>query len=509
MKKEKRIQIGDAIKSLIKNPKKTLKVINKSTGQNEATAADGGNLVNRNLILDILAPNFLAGSIYEKCTIFNIGDDTSGAKIPIAKEATRNSSGIRGGVRAYWVGEGSTKTASTAAFDILNLGFNKAVVTIYLTDELKQDSELLGQYVSRAARDAIKYIMDRAIVYGVQPQMNGIAGHGCTGFSAISSPITADELKDCYDLYYQNPNGCWVFSQDLWIEITDLWDTATKTPEIPLTWNADGTPILWGLPVIVSDAMNDRSFVLGDFSQYVVIQKEIQQDINNSLKFVEDESILRFVVRTNGSPMWTNSGITTQDGGTVHPFVMKDADELSTSSSSSEAHSSSSSTSQGHSSSSSSVDSSSSESSDDPTGQSSSSSTSSSSTSAGHSSSTSSSSSVGNSSSSSVGHSSSSSSEGCCINYAGSGFTTESLNGDWKYDGDYNGKLSYVNELGTYYMWYDTATGYWAMSNDKGDSQNQWVSSTDTAVNCPGGTWVDESGTITCTEVSSSSSSSQ
>ena len=481
MKKDKRVEIGEAIQSLI-----------KSTGQNEVTDSV---LVNRNLIPTILAPDFMSGTVYSKCTVFNIGDNTSGAKIPIANEPTRNSSGIRGGVCGYWVGEGVAKTPSTAAFSILDLGLNKACVVIYLTDEMKNDSEMLGQYVSKTANDAIKYIMDRAIVYGAQPTMTGIAGHACTGFSAISAPVTAAELKDVYDLYYQNKNGCWVFSQNLWVEVTNLWDTATQTPQIPLTWMDDGTPILWGLPVIVSDAMNDRSFVLGDFSQYVVIQKEIQQDINESLKYLEDESILRFVVRTNGSPMWV-SGLTTQDGSVVHPFVMKTDDELSSSSSSSSSSVDSSSTSS-HSSSSTSSE------------AKSSSSTDSSSSSSVDSSSTSSSELYsGSSSSSSTDDSSESSMEGCCTIYSGTGFTTEALNGDWAYDDDYVGYPSYVNQLGTYYMWYEAITGYWAMSADKGDPQISWVSTTDTAVQCPDGDgWVNESGTITCEEMSSSSSS--
>jgi len=98
--------------------------------------------------------------------------------------------------------------------------------------------------------------------------------------------------------------------------------------------------------------------------------------------------------------------------------------------------------------------------------------------------------------------------EGCCTVYSGTTFTTDALNGDWAYDEDYNSKPSYVNQLGTYYMWYD-ASGYWAISNDKGDPENQWISSTDTPVACPeGDIWVDESGVIECEEMSTSSSSS-
>jgi len=492
MKMNKRVKLGESIQELIKGNKPN-KAIIKSTGQNEATAADGGNLVQNNLIATILSPDFMAGSIYEKCTIFNVGDDNAGVKIPISNEPTRNAAGILGGVLAYVVGEGVAKTPSDAAFSILDLGFNKIAVVITLTDEIKSDSELLGQFVQKAASDAIKWIVDTNIVYG-GGALNAIANHPATGFSDVAGVITAAELKDIYDLYYQNKNGCWVVSQDMWIDITNLWDTATQTPQIPLTWDMDGTPILWGYPVIVSDVMRDTSLVLGDFSQYVIAQKEMTQAVNESLKFVEDESYLRFVLRINGSSMWAGP-MTLTDGSVVHPFVMKTDDEQSTSSegfsssSSSIDSSSTSSTSPGStsstssSSSSSSIDSSSSESTDE-------------SNSSGSSDSSSTNSSQSSSSSSSSFDSSSSESGGDCnASYVASTFATADINGTYAIDGQYNGKAKYYN--GTYWLFFaDSNPDYWAISGDAGDPQNQWVTSKDTAGDCPDGTYVGEAGTL-------------
>ncbi len=83
--------------------------------------------------------------------------------------------------------------------------------------------------------------------------------------------------------------------------------------------------------------------------------------------------------------------------------------------------------------------------------------------------------------------------------YRGSGFTTASLNGDWTLTGiTFNNARSWVNESETYFIWKDTS-GYWAMSNDRGDPSNQWLSSTDTIVTCPDDdAWVAEDGTIVC-----------
>jgi len=353
MKKSKRVMLGESIQAII-----------KSTGQNETTDSV---LVNRDIIPTILNPDFMAGSLYSKCKVFNVGDNTSGAKIPITSEVTRTiAAGIKGGVIGYWVGEGVAKTPSTAGFSILDLGFNKICVVIPLTDEIKQDSEMLGQYVGYVAQEAIKYYIDNAIVFGNGSQMNGIVSHACTGSSAIAGALTAANLKDIYDLYYGGSDGCWVFSQDMWVEVTNLWDAvATQAPGIPLTWNANGQAILWGLPVVVNSAMNDRTILIGDFTQYTIIQKEMTQAVNESLKFVEDESYLRFVLRINGSPTWVGAK-TLNDSSVVHPFVIATGMEQSSSSSSSSSggHSSSSSSEEHSSSSSSSVDSSSSKSSE-------------------------------------------------------------------------------------------------------------------------------------------------
>jgi len=337
MKQEKLQEIGDRLKALM---------IRKGSGegQEENTDSEGGYLVQNNLLPSILAPDFMAGTLYSRCRIFNLGKNNNrGARVPISAETSRNASGIRGGVRAYWVAEGYEKTDSAATFDIIDLPLNKAAVIIYVTDQLKADSALLAQYLSKTAQDAIQFLVDRAIVYGGGSNMNGIAGHAATGNVNISAPITAAELKDIYDKYYGGKNGVWVFSQDLWIEVGDLWNDGDAAPALPLTFEG-GVAYLWGLPVIVSDVISDRGVVLGDFSQYVVVQKELTTAVSEELKYLEDESCFRFVLRINGSPYWKGP-IVTWDGTTVHPFVMETAEVESSSSSSSESSSSNSSSS--------------------------------------------------------------------------------------------------------------------------------------------------------------------
>ena len=367
-KVNKRQELGEFLQKMIRGE---VKVVNgrveltqkgqrllKQTGQEEGDNSQGGYLVQHAIIPTILAPDFSEGKLYADCKIFNVSEMSNGALIPVAAETTRNTSGIKGGVLAYWKEEGETKAGSIATLAQLDLKLNKATAVVYVTDELKQDSEMLGGYISDAVGEAIMYLVDRAIIYGGGGSMNGIASAVATGFVATTDPITVAELKDAYDSYYGSANGKWYLSHEVWSQIGDLYDTRGTTA-IPLTFDANGGAHLWGLPVVVSDIFNDNDFMLGDLSQYVIIQKELVSSVSMDLLFLEDESTFRFVLRINGDAIW-RTAITLQDSSVVHPFVMPNNAENSSSSSSSSESSSSSSSDSSESSSSSSESSSSS-----------------------------------------------------------------------------------------------------------------------------------------------------
>ena len=485
MKMEKRIELGKKLQALVF----------KSTGQNETTDSQGGYAVQHDLLPDILAPNFAEGTLYSRCKIYN-ANSANGIKIPLAAESTRTTSGIKGGVRAYWVGEGQEATDSTAQFSLLEIGLNKCVGLIYVTDRLLEDAPVLAQYISDAVTEAIMWQIDRAILYGGGASLNGIAGSAVTIPVAATDPITLAELKDMYHSYYGGKDGVWVMSKNGYEEIIDL--DLTTAPNVYDPTPSDGAPMgrIMGLPIMVSDVIEEDDIVLGDFGRYVVAQTEMTSGVNLSLKFVESEKCFMFVLRIGGKVGWY-SRVTLQDGSVVSPFVMKtDMDE----SSSSEVLSSSSSSSQSSatSSSSESHDSSSSSSSysSESTASSSSSSEDYSSSSSSSTQSSASTQSESSESSSSQDSSSSSSHLDCEGSYCAQGFATSGANGTYVDAGDYNDKAYYAN--GNYLVWYDSTTGYWAMSEDLGDPQNQWISSVDTPVSCPDGdVWVSEDGTLT------------
>ena len=320
MKENKRKELGKALQKLT-----------KSTGQSEGVFADGGATVSQDIHPDILSPNFAAGSLYSQCTIINVGDNKTGLKIPVSNVTTISKTSVRGGFRAYKVGEGATKTASTGSFGILNLSLQKEAVVVPCTDELLQDSEALASYINKSAEEALITLADDSIIHS-NGLMEGIAGAAATGHVAMTDPMTIAELHNFFDKYYGGPLGKWYVSKVIFGQILDLFETAAAG-SILLT-SSEGKYYLFGYEVVVSPTLLVNEMVLADLSQFVIIQKEIQSDVNESLKFLEDEKYFRFVLRISGASLW-KSPITLADGSVVHPFVMTTDMEESSSSESS------------------------------------------------------------------------------------------------------------------------------------------------------------------------------
>lgn len=452
MNKEMRKQIGQHL----------VKMITKaSTGMGEdGTAA---NLTRAEILKDILRADFLTGQIYDWCKKVDVSDKANGLFMNVAKETKRTrADGILGGFQSYYVGEGDNITFSNAQFDQTELTLNQIGIICRVTNALVKDSVVLTQYLGSGLEESIKYRLDYEILYGSGATgCNGILNTGdrATKYVVVANPITIQNLKDMVKWYYGSKNGIWVMSADMWYEVQNLYANT-----LPLVFNNDGTATLFGFPVCVKDNMKSRSIVLGDFTQYLVAQKPLREEVSDQLYFNSNESVFRTIIRINGMPLWY-APITTESGQLVYPFVATSGDDTRSSSSSS-----------------SSMDSSSSSSKD----------SSSSSSTNGNSGSSSSSSSSSQSSSSS---SSSQMVDGCLTKYCASTFATTNANGSYEWNGSmYNAHPVYDN--GDRLIWFATEVSRFVLSNSTGQPSSEWVSYASNAYSCPDGTWVSEDGSI-------------
>jgi HK97 family phage major capsid protein len=341
---EKKLKIAKELDRLVAIAKGTVPPILKaSLGLGEEAGNAGANLTRPELMKDILKADFMAGSIYSRCNIFDVSDKANGLFVVRAKESTRTTAtGILGGIVAYDLDEGTVETPSFPTVDQTTLSLRQKGILVRVTNALLQDNLVLEQYLSKGLGETIRYFTDASILYGNGTNgCNGIldaSGNGVTKYVTCANPITIQNLKDMVKWYYGGDNGVWVVGRDIYYEIINLYANT-----LPLTFDTDGKAYLFGYPIIRKDCVTARCLLLADFSQYVVAQKPIREDVSEQLYFSTNETAFRTIYRINGCPSWY-SPITEESGQVTYPFVCcADQDTASSSSSNSSSSSSSSS----------------------------------------------------------------------------------------------------------------------------------------------------------------------
>jgi len=479
MSKENKVEIqGKALQSLIQTK------VSAGMGE-DGTAA---NLTQLEIFRDILSANYLEGSLYNQAWKINVSPKAHGILLPIADQKSRSvAGGILGGIITYEIGEGENITLTFPKFAQTSLPLNQIGVAARVTNALVQDATALPQFLRKGFEEAIKMKLDHSIIYGDGANnIYGIAGSTAIGTRATlrmagSLPYTVQNLKDMVSNYYGSPNGIWCMAHDAWHEIINLYSNSTN-PILPLQFmQGEGNrtkAILFGFEVHVLDCMSSRDIVLGDFTAFVIAQKELRSDFSEHLYFSSNETAFRSIIRINGCPLW--SGPITEESGDVNYcyVTMIDADFNSSSSSSNSSSSSSSSTIWR------------------------SSSSSSSSYKKKDNSSSSSSSRLQSKSSNSSSSSSSEIVEGCKNWYCAASFTNDQINGSFKFTGQiYESKGVYLQEQASssdvdLYMWYNSVFGYWIISEKVGNPEPEWYAVKTLAGACPDGNW-SHSGVIT------------
>jgi len=274
-----------------------------SAGQNEATAADGGALVDLPTV-DVVSPNFMLNSIYDRCKIMNIDSMRNANGITLPKyDVSDVNDGNFWGVAANWVPEGELIPKSTIKFVPKQMKLNKLAVRIPTTNELLMDVPALVGYVNEVGGEALRYTIDRAIIYGNSAySMGGVVGSDDDATIYVAELSSKMETSQAMaSSYYGGQDGIWVLSQDVFNTIvTEFTDNDALSFE-------GGDKYLYGYPIYVLACANRNTMLLGDFSQYQVVQKELRKDISEHVLFDTDESVIRLVARLQGTPIWNTT----------------------------------------------------------------------------------------------------------------------------------------------------------------------------------------------------------
>lgn len=300
-------------------------------GLGEAVPSEGGFLIQQDFTDDLLRRVHDTGKLVAKPRSIELSERSNGIRINAIDEASRVDGSRLGGVRAYWTPEAGTLTASKPTFRQIELRLHKLTGLYYATDEELQDTVALESTVAEFFAEEFGFKLDDALIRGGGAgEPLGILGHAGTVNVAKESGQAAATLllenvqKMYARMWARSIEGAeWLINQDVWPQIFQL-NQAVGTGGVPVFLPAGsvaGQPFntLYGLPITPIEQCEtlgtSGDIILANFrSGYIMARKGgIAAAVSIHVQFLTDESVFRFIMRTDGQPI-SNVALTPYKG---------------------------------------------------------------------------------------------------------------------------------------------------------------------------------------------------
>lgn len=292
-----------------------------STGSSETVPSDGGYLVQTDFSTKLLEQAWEVAKLPKLCQEVPISSPSNKVTINGEDETSRATGSRGGGIRGYWIGEGTEITQSKPKYRKIELSLRKLAGLCDATDEMLADAATLAARVENGFRKEFGFMLDDAILNGSGDSVPlGILNAGCLVAQAKESGQSADTIvvenvvNMASRLFASSmQNAVWLVNQTV---LPQLW-----TMSMPI--GVGGVPVylppgglssapygqLWGRPVMAVEqcqALGDQGdIILADFSDgYLLATKGgIQSDVSIHVRFEFDESVFRFILRIDGQPV--------------------------------------------------------------------------------------------------------------------------------------------------------------------------------------------------------------
>ena len=310
-----------------------------ASGMSESIPSDGGFLVQNDFASGLLQRAYETGVVASRTTKIQLSSNSNSIKIPAIDESSRADGSRMGGVRAYWKDEADLKTKSKPKIRNIELSLKKLVGLCYTTDELLQDAGALEAVIRKGFADEFGFKLDDAVVNGTGAgQPLGYMNSPCLTTQAAEggqdpATVVYENIVNMWSRLWapSRGNAVWFISQDIEPQLNTMSlavGTGGSAVYLP-PGGASATPYasLYGRPVIPIEQAQTLGttgdIALCDMSEYIMIEKGgLQSDYSMHVRFLWDEGVFRFVLRTDGQPGW-NSELTPYNGGaTQSPFVV-------------------------------------------------------------------------------------------------------------------------------------------------------------------------------------------
>ena len=304
-----------------------------ASGLNETNPSDGGFLVQKDFVSELLKRTYETGVLASKVKKIPLSTNANGIKINAIDEVSRANGSRWGGIRTYWENEADEITASKPKFRTMELTLKKLTGLCYVTDELLQDSAALENVIREGFAEEFGFKIDDAILAGNGAgQPLGILNSGALvkvdKEQGQTAKITVENLVKMWSrLYSRSRSKCiWYINP----EIEPLLYTLTvgdKPVYIPAGGLSEAPyATIFGRPVVPLEQCSEigevGDIILADLSQYILIDKGgINATSSIHVRFLYDENVFRFIYRVDGQPVWNKALQPYKGSATVSPFV--------------------------------------------------------------------------------------------------------------------------------------------------------------------------------------------
>lgn len=316
-----------------------------ATGLSGAVGSEGGFLIGEDQSQELIRHAFensavFGGAGYAGVRRIPISSTSNGVKINAVNETSRATGSRWGGIQAYWLETGGTKTSSKPDFRQISLELRKLIGLAYCTDELLQDATALEAVIQEAFMSEFAFMVQDAVINGTGAgQPLGIVGSPCIISVAketeqLASTIVKENIDNMWSRMWPRgvANSVWFINQDCYPQLFSMAQsvgtggTPVYLPPGGLSVSPFGT--LMGRPVIPIEQCQTvgtaGDILFCDMSQYLFAEKGgIETASSIHVQFTTDETAFRFVYRCDGQPAW-RSALTPYKGGsskTIGPFL--------------------------------------------------------------------------------------------------------------------------------------------------------------------------------------------
>jgi HK97 family phage major capsid protein len=268
------------------------------TGNNETTAADGGNLVFAGLA-EIENLIMQSSQVYAKCRKIRLAKNSNAMKVPVMDTGVYTAAGLPAVTNPS---EGSYGTASKLAFDARTLTLTKSSIVVPVTTELMEDVEAMDSYVRGTLVGKLAQIKDLLVLKGG----NGYTGiNGDTNYCQTTSVSATPTLTELTTLKLKvhpllQAGAEWFMSISDWATIVG----ALATEKNVALQNIDPVGMtLLGKPVNVICSLAAGDIIYGNMSQYAVIEAPLGDRIavSDQALFANDEVVYKITSRGAGA----------------------------------------------------------------------------------------------------------------------------------------------------------------------------------------------------------------